>query len=47
MFCEEKGVTKFVITTSTIVIVAPGEPVIDVNEKFKVSDEPETNWHLT
>ena len=34
---------KFLTTTSTIVMVAPGEPVIEVNIKFKVSDEPGTS----
>ena len=38
---------KFVTTTSTIVIVAPGEPVIKVNQNLKVSVEPATNVQFT
>lgn len=36
-FCEEKGVLKLVISIWILVSVAPGDPVIDVNQKLMVS----------
>lgn len=46
-FYAENGVTKFEIVTSTKVTVAPGDPVIEVNQKLTVSVEPETRTHAT